>query len=115
MRPPAVKLGPVMWALCACLLLLPHAAAAGEPVLASDTTLVLVSHPPLHQIAAIDLVGQDREPEEDLSGGDVGLSAERTSLQVPPDDGSSARVPQRESPYPASPASRPFSPRPPPA
>ena len=105
-----------MWALCACLLLLPRAAAAGECP-ASDTMPVLLSHQPLQQIAAVDLVGQDRKPEEDLSAGDFGLPAlVRTSLQASPDGASSACVLQLETTTcPASPASRPFSPRPPPA
>jgi len=116
MRHPAFRLGPLLWALCACFLLLPYAAAAGEP-LASDATPVLQSHRLLQQIAAVDLVGQDRKPEEDLSAGDFGLPAlVRTSLQALPDGASSACVLQLETTTcPASPASRPFSPRPPPA
>jgi hypothetical protein len=116
MRLQVFKPGPVMWALCACLLLLPPAAVAGERSLASDKTPMLLAHPSLQLIAAVDLVGQDRKPEEDLSAGDFGQPAlVRTSLQALPDGASSACVLQLETTTcPASPASRPFSPRPPP-
>jgi hypothetical protein len=89
MRHPLTKLGPVLWAVCACLLLLPKIAAA-DPSLAVDfdgdgrqdtvwldqrrpsvlrvwlsssgTTLVLVSRRPLQNVTATDLDG-DRRPE----------------------------------------------------
>jgi hypothetical protein len=192
MRHPLFKLGPVLWALCASLLLLPHTAVAGEPSLtvdfdgdgqhdsvrldqdrpsvlriwlsASDTTQVLVSRGPLHRVAATDLDGdhrpeliasdsesrlhvwthrargfrryqprqaippglasapvrrvdgQNREPEEELSGGAFGPpELARTSPPDPTVDATSVCVPPGESASPASPAVQPFSPRPPPA
>jgi hypothetical protein len=88
MRQPLIRLGPVLWVLCACLLLLPQAAAAGGSLLAVDfdgdgrrdsvrldqnrpsvlrvwlsasgTTQVLVSRGPLHRVAATDLDGDNR-------------------------------------------------------
>ena len=90
MRHPLTRVGPVLWALCACLLLLPRAAAAADPSLtvdfdgdglhdsvrldqrrpsvlrvwlsASGTMQVLVSRRPLHRVAATDLDG-DHRPE----------------------------------------------------
>lgn len=90
MRHSLTRLRPVLWALCACLLLIPQAAAAGGSSLAVDfdgdgrgdsvrldqsrpsvlrvwlsasgTTQVLVSRRPLHRVAATDLDG-DHRPE----------------------------------------------------
>jgi len=195
MRHPAFKPGPLLWALCACLFLLPLAAGASgaaEPSLAvdfdgdgrhdtvrldrhrpsvlriwlsaSDTTQVLVSRRPLSHVAATDLDGdhrpeliasdsqsrlhiwtprargfrryqprhsipkaltsptrprvdgRNREPEEVLTGVAFGPPAlSRTEHLAPPAGASRVCVPRREVTCPASPAARPFSPRPPPA
>jgi len=111
MRHPLTRLGPVLWALCACLLLLPQAAAAGDPSLAIDGdgrhVRVLVSHPPLHHVAASDLDGD---------GSDFGpTELTRTSLAAPPAHVSIACAPQDEPARPASSGAEPFAPRPPPA
>jgi hypothetical protein len=191
MRHPAFKLGPLPWALCACLLLLSRAAAAAEPSLsvdfdgdgrhdtvkldryrpsvlriwlsASGTTQVLVSRRPVHHVAATDLDGdhrpeliasdsqlrlqiwtprargfrryqprqsipraltsptkprvdgRNREPEEVLTGLAFGPSAlSRTEPLTPSAGASRVCVAHREATCTASPAARPFSPRPPP-
>jgi hypothetical protein len=89
MRHPLTRLGPVLWAVCACLLLLPNVTAAepslavdfdgdGQPdtvwldqrrpsvirvwLSASGTTEVLRSRRPLQNVTATDLDG-DRSPE----------------------------------------------------
>jgi len=89
MRRPLIRLLAIVWGLCACLLLLPQAAAAGTSLVAdfdgdgqndsvgldqrrpsvlrvwlsaSGTTHVLVSKRPLRHVAADDLDG-DRRPE----------------------------------------------------
>lgn len=97
MRHPEFRLGPALWVLCACLLLLSRAAAAGEPALAVDfdgdgrrdtvrldhqrpsvlrvwlsatgTTQVLVSRGALRHVAATDLDG-DHRPELIASDGE---------------------------------------------
>jgi hypothetical protein len=116
MRRPVVKLGPMLWALCACLVLLAHAAVAGESSVASGATRALVSHLPLQHVDATDLDGQDRDPDEELTGGAFGLSVlPRTSPTALPDDAPSAVVPPCDSACPAPPAIQPFSARPPPA
>jgi len=116
MRHLVSRLGPALWVLCASLLLLPLTAVAGESSLASDTTRTLVSHVPLQHVAAIDLDGQDRDPEEELTGGDFGLwVVPRTSAIAPPDDASSVCVAPRASTCLPSPVLSPVAPRPPPA
>src|ERR1043166_5064738 len=88
MRHSLTRLGPVLWALCAYVLLVPHAATAGDPSLAIDfdgdgrgdsvrldqrrpfvlrvwlsasgTTQVLVSRRPLNHVTATDLDGDNR-------------------------------------------------------
>jgi len=90
MRHPLRKLGPVLWVVCACLLLLPNAAVAGDSSLAIDfdgdgrhdsvrldqrrpsvlriwlsasgTTQMLVARRPLRGVTATDLDG-DHRPE----------------------------------------------------
>ena len=96
MRHPLTRLGPVLWVLCACLLMLPRIAEAGDPSLAIDfdgdgrhdsvrldqrrpsvlriwlsasgTTQVLVSRRPFNHVAATDLDG-DHRPELIASDG----------------------------------------------
>jgi hypothetical protein len=122
MRHPLSKLAPALWVLCASLLLLPRVAAAADPSLVVDDdgrhfSVRLLPASGLTQVLTVRRVDdENREQEEVLSGGDFGPSElARTSLQAPPDDASSACLPNFESTCPASPALPPFSPRPPPA
>ena len=191
MRRPLIRLVSLISGLCACLLLLPQAAAAGTSLVAdfdgdgrndtvrldqhrpsvlrvwlsaSGTTHVLVSRRPLRHVVVDDLDGDRRpeliasdsksqihvwtprpkgfrsyhprqaipkefsapsgrsvdggsgEPKEAVTSGAIGpFSLTRTLPLVPPDDTSIAGLKQAASARPASPATEPCSPRPPPA
>ena len=98
MRHPLTRVGPVLWALCACLLLLPRASATGGPSLAIDGDnrhgSVLCSHQPLQRVEASDLDGD---------GSDFGpLDLARTSTASTPTTVSIACAPHDDPARPAS-------------